>query len=47
MPLTIATYYNEQHNINLVIDPSNQIPETVEGDNNRSISYTLQKGSCP
>ncbi len=47
MQLTISTYYNEQHNITLVIDPSNQIPETVEGDNTRSISYTLQKGSCP
>ncbi len=47
MPLTISTWYNEQHNITLVIDPSNQIPETNEGDNTRSISYTLQKGSCP
>ena len=47
MPLTISTYYNEQHNITLVIDPSNQIPETNTGDNSRSISYTLQKGSCP
>jgi hypothetical protein len=47
MPLTIATWYNEQHNITLVIDPGNQIPETVEGDNVRTISYTLQKGGCP
>ena len=47
MPLTISTWYNEQHNLTLVIDPGNQIPETVEGDNVRTISYTLQKGSCP
>lgn len=47
MPLTISTWYNEQHNITLVIDPGNQIPETVEGDNTRTVSYTLQKGSCP
>jgi len=47
MPLTISTWYNEQHNITLVIDPANQIPETVEGDNARTISYTLAKGSCP
>ncbi len=47
MPLTISTWYNEQHNITLVIDPSGQIPENNKGDNSRSISYTLQKGSCP
>ncbi len=47
MPLTIATWYNEQHTITLVIDPSNQIPENNTGDNTRTISYTLQKGSCP
>jgi hypothetical protein len=46
MPLTISTWFNEQHNITLVIDPGNQIPETVEGDNVRTVSYTLQKGSC-
>jgi hypothetical protein len=47
MPLTISTWYSEQHNITLVIDPANQIPENVEGDNVRTVSYTLQKGSCP
>ncbi len=46
MPLTISTWYNEQHNLTLVIDPSNQIPENNESDNIRTISYTLQKGSC-
>lgn len=47
MPLTISTWHSEVHNLTLVIDPGNQIPETVEGDNTRTISYTLQKGSCP
>ncbi|MEP7290343.1 MAG: SH3 domain-containing protein [Chloroflexota bacterium] len=47
MPLTISTFYNEGHRITLVIDPGNQIPETVEGDNTRTIEYTPQKGSCP
>lgn len=47
MPLTISTWYNEQHNLTLVIDPGNQIPETVEGDNVRTVTYTLAKGSCP
>lgn len=47
MPLTISTWYNETHRITVVIDPSNQIPETNEGDNTRTIEFTLQKGSCP
>lgn len=47
MPLTISTYYNEQHNITVVIDPANQIPETTKADNVRVVSYTLSKGSCP
>jgi uncharacterized protein YgiM (DUF1202 family) len=46
MPLTISTWYNETHTITLTIDPSNQIPETVEGDNVRTIQYTLAQGSC-
>jgi hypothetical protein len=47
MPLTISTWYNEQHNITLVIDPGNQIPETTKSDNVRTVSYTLAKGGCP
>lgn len=47
MPLTVSTWYNETHRITLVIDPSNQIPENNEGDNSRTIEYTLQKGNCP
>jgi hypothetical protein len=46
MPLTISTYYNETHTITLTIDSANQIPETVEGDNVRTIQYTLAQGSC-
>lgn len=47
MPLTISTWYNETHTITLIIDPGNQIGETVETDNARTISYTLSKGACP
>jgi hypothetical protein len=47
MPLTISTWYNETHRITLVIDPSNQIPETNETDNSRTVEYVLQKGGCP
>jgi uncharacterized protein YgiM (DUF1202 family) len=47
MPLTVSTWYNESHRIILTIDPGNLIPENNEGDNNRSVEYVLQKGSCP
>ncbi len=47
MPLTVSTWYNEEHTIILIIDPNNQIPETNESDNRREVKYTLQKGSCP
>lgn len=47
MPLTISTWYNEVHRIVLTIDPSNQIPETNESDNVRTIEYTLAQGACP
>lgn len=47
MPLTVSTWYNEEHTIILIIDPNNQIPETNESDNRREVKYTLQKGNCP
>ncbi len=47
MPLTVSTWYNEGHTITLVIDPGNEVPETNEGDNTRTLNYVLQKGSCP
>jgi uncharacterized protein YraI len=47
MPLTVSTWYNEEHTIILIIDPDNQIPETNDGDNRREVRYTLQKGTCP
>ncbi len=47
MPLTISTWYEESHTITLIIDPGNQIGESVETDNTRAISYTLSKGACP
>ncbi len=46
MPLTVSTWYNEEHTIILVIDPNNQIPESEEGDNRREVRYTLQQGGC-
>jgi Bacterial SH3 domain/CARDB/Bacterial Ig domain len=47
MPLTVSTWYGQEHTIILIIDPDNQIPETNEGDNRREVKYTLQQGSCP
>ncbi len=46
MPLTVSTYYNEEHTIILIIDANNEIPETEEGDNRREVRYTLQRGNC-
>ncbi len=45
--MTIGTYYDELHNITANIDPSNQIPETIKGDNIKMLGYTLNKGGCP
>lgn len=47
VPLTISTFFNENHRITLVIDPSNILPESNEGNNVRTIDYLLvQGGSC-
>lgn len=47
IPLTANIYYNEQHRIDLTIDPGNQIPETNKSDNYTPFNYVLAKGSCP
>lgn len=47
MPLTVTTFYDEQHTLVLIIDPQGQIPETNRNDNRRELTYVLQKGSCP
>jgi hypothetical protein len=44
--LTINTFFGEDHTITVTLDPGNQITETSEGDNTRSITYTLQQGGC-
>jgi subtilase family serine protease len=46
MGLKITTFVAQQ-TITVVIDPSNSIPESSDGDNQRSISYTMQQGGCP
>ncbi|NWG16027.1 MAG: hypothetical protein HXY41_05270 [Chloroflexi bacterium] len=47
IPLTISTYYNEQHRLVITLDPGNLIPETNETDNLIIAIYTLEKASCP
>jgi hypothetical protein len=47
IPLTVSTYYGEQHKLILTINPGGVVPETSTADNVREITYTLQKGSCP
>jgi hypothetical protein len=47
IPLTISTYYNEEHRLLMIVDPNNSVIETNEFDNTKEAIYTLQKGSCP
>jgi hypothetical protein len=46
MPLTVSTYFDEDHRLTLVIDPNSQIPETQDGDNQVELTYRLGKGIC-
>jgi hypothetical protein len=47
MKMTVSKWYNEDHEIQIVIDPNNDIPENNDKDNTVTLTYTLQKGSCP
>lgn len=46
IPITVDTYYEENHNINFVIDSTGVIPETNENDNALTVSYNLKRGDC-
>jgi hypothetical protein len=46
MRLTVDTFFNETHRINVTVDSTLQVPETNEGDNGGFRDYTLQRGSC-
>ncbi|MCB9456425.1 MAG: SH3 domain-containing protein [Anaerolineaceae bacterium] len=47
IPITVSTYYGEEHRISIVVDSAGQIAETNEGDNSNVKAYTLNKASCP
>jgi hypothetical protein len=44
--LTVNTYFDEDHDVIVVIDPSNSIPETNDSDNVGSVRYNLRQGNC-
>jgi subtilase family serine protease len=46
IPLTVSVYYAEEHEITIRVDSGNVVPETNEGDNTRTRTYTLAQGSC-
>jgi len=45
-PLTIGTFFNEEHRIVVTIDSTNAVAETNENDNVLTTTYTLAQGSC-
>jgi len=45
-PLTISTFFNEEHRIVVTIDQGNVIAETNENDNILTTTYTLAQGAC-
>lgn len=47
IPLTVSTFYNENHRLLMTVDGSNQIFETNENDNTKEAIYLLNKASCP
>ena len=46
IPFTESTFFEEEHRLELTIDPNNQIPETTNDDNTGRHTYRLLKGSC-
>ena len=47
IPLTVSTFYNENHRLLMTIDGSNLIFETNENDNTKEAIYLLNKLNCP
>jgi len=47
IPLTVSTFYNENHRLEMTVDGSNLIFESNENDNNKEAIYLLNKAGCP
>lgn len=45
-PLTVSTFFNDEHRIVVTIDQGNRVAETNENDNILTTTYTLAQGSC-
>jgi hypothetical protein len=44
--VVVSTYFNEEHQLRVIIDPNGVLPETNKGDNVLTTNYTLQQGGC-
>lgn len=44
--LVVSTFYAEEHQIEIVVDRDNALPETNKANNFATIRYTLQQGGC-
>ena len=47
IPITVSTYYNENHHLVMIVDSNNAIFENNETDNIKEAIYLLNKASCP
>lgn len=45
-PMTVSTFYNEEHRIEVILDTGGQVNETNESDNRLTTNYTLAQGGC-
>lgn len=46
MNLTVSTWFNEAHRLNITLDTSNAVAESNEGNNAASREYTLARAGC-
>ncbi len=46
IPLTVSTFYEEQHRISIQLDSLNQVAETNKNNNFGTTDYNLRRGSC-
>ena len=46
MHLTVNTWYDDVHRLNVQVDSTNTVAESNEGNNNASRDYTLKKDKC-
>lgn len=46
IPITVATNFNEEHTLEVILNPSGSIPETNSGDNRGEKKYELRQGDC-